>query len=105
MRLEHYPVEKLKKEILAIIGKHVDLKRYRVFFFGSRIEGIADERSDIDVGIEGAKPIPSDTWLDIKEEIECIPTLYKIDIVDFRRAAPIFKEVASQHVEPFYKTV
>ena len=27
MRLEHYPEEKLKKEILDIAGKYVDLKK------------------------------------------------------------------------------
>jgi septum formation topological specificity factor MinE len=28
MRLEHYSEEKLKKEILEIVGRHLDLKKY-----------------------------------------------------------------------------
>jgi septum formation topological specificity factor MinE len=43
MKLEHYPVEKLKEEILKILRKYLDLKHYRVFFFGSRVTGRCDE--------------------------------------------------------------
>ena len=99
VRLEHYPVEKLKKEIIEIIGRRLDLSKYRVFFFGSRVAGGGTVRSDIDVGIEGVELIPAAKWLDILEEIENIPTLYKIEIVDFFRTAPVFKEVALQKTE------
>lgn len=99
MRLEHYPIEKLKKEILEIFGRHLSLAEYHVFFFGSRVAGGGTERSDIDVGIEGEKPIPAGALLDIQEEVEEIPMLYKMEIVDFNRVAPIFKEVARQHIE------
>jgi septum formation topological specificity factor MinE len=37
MKLKHYPLKKLKKEILEIVGKYLDLKEYKVFFFGSRV--------------------------------------------------------------------
>jgi len=99
MRLEHYPQEKLKKEILDIIGKHLNLSEYRVFFFGSRVFGGGTDRSDIDVGIEGPEPASAKDWLEIEEEIENLPTLYKVEIVDFTKVAPIFKEVATQHLE------
>ncbi|MBU6414642.1 nucleotidyltransferase domain-containing protein [Patescibacteria group bacterium] len=98
MRLEHYPVEQLKKEILAIVGAHLDLSQYRVFFFGSRVSGKGTDRSDIDIGIEGPY-ISSGVLLDIQEAIEELPTLYKIEVVDFKRVAPIFKEVALQDIE------
>ncbi|MEK7541952.1 MAG: nucleotidyltransferase domain-containing protein [Patescibacteria group bacterium] len=99
MRLEHYPEEKLKREILAILGRHLDLARYRVFFFGSRvIPGKGTERSDIDIGIEGP-PIPTSVWFDILKELEEVPTLYTIQLVDFNTVAARFKEVALQHIE------
>ena len=100
MRIEFYSVEKLKKQVLDIIGKYLNLNEYKVFFFGSRVEGKGNERSDIDIGIEGYSPVPDRAWIEIKEEIENLPTLYKIEIVDFRRVAPIFKKVASQYIEP-----
>lgn len=99
MRLEHYPLEKLKKELLDIIGRHLDLSRYRVFFFGSRVTGKGTDRSDIDVGIEGPEPVPFGMLLAIREDVERIPTLYKIDVVDFRGASDDFRDVALQHTE------
>ena len=102
MRLEHYPLEKLKKEILEIVGRHLDLARYRVFFFGSRVSGAGTDRSDIDVGIEGLEPVPPEAFADIQEEMGHIPTLYKIDVVDFRRVASKFREVALQSIEPLH---
>lgn len=99
MRLEHYPAAKLRKEILAIVARHVDSAKYRVFFFGSRVTGKGDERSDIDVGIEGQTPLPARALLDIQEDIENLPTLYKIDVVDFSRLDERFKKVAKEHSE------
>jgi|SRR3989344_7135309 len=99
MKLEFYSEKKLKKEILEILVKHLDLKKYKVFFFGSRVAGKGDERSDIDVGIEGKKAVPAGAILDIQDEIENLPTLYKIEIVDFSRVDERFKKVAMEHIE------
>ncbi|MBI3786695.1 MAG: nucleotidyltransferase domain-containing protein [Ignavibacteriales bacterium] len=99
MRLEHYPVDKLKKEILDLVGKHVNLRTHKVFFFGSRVSGGGNERSDIDVGIEGPQEIPIKILGRIREEIENLPTLYKIEVVDFKSVSDEFREVALQHTE------
>lgn len=99
MKLEFYPPEKLKKEILAIVGKYLDLNKFQVFFFGSRVEGKGTERSDIDIGIEGPTAVPIEKFFDIQEEIENLPTLYKIEVVDFRRVFSKFREVARQQIE------
>lgn len=99
MKVERYPVKKLKKEILNIVGKYLDLKKYQVFFFGSRVSGKASERSDIDVGIEGPESIPLEIIARIKEEISNLPTLYRIDVVDFSSVDSDFREVAKQRLE------
>jgi predicted nucleotidyltransferase len=99
MRLECYSSEKLGKEILDIIGKYLDLDTYKVFFFGSRISGTGDERSDIDIGIDGPGPVPPVLLSDIRDEIDDLPTLYKIEIVDFKMVSQEFREVALQHME------
>jgi len=99
MRLEHYPIDRLKKEILEIIGKHLDLSKYKVFFFGSRVSGKGDDRSDIDVGIEGPDPIPGSTLSLITEEVENIRTLYTIEIVDFKKVSDNFYNVAKQNIK------
>lgn len=99
MRLEHGSEEKLKKDVLRIIGKHLDLSKHKVFVFGSRVTGKGDDRSDIDIGIEGDKEIPLEIIGKIKDEAEELPTLYKIDIVDFSQLSDKFKEVAKEKIE------
>lgn len=99
MRLEHYDSEKLKAELKEIAGRHLDLSRYSLFFFGSRVGGGGDDRSDIDIGIEGAGPVLLSTLRMIKEDIESLPLLYKIDVVDLSQTSDSFREVAKQHIE------
>ena len=100
MILEHYPADKMKKEILSIVGKYLDLSQYKIFIFGSRVTGKGNDRSDIDVGIEGEIEVPSRIISKIKEDLENIRTLYTIDFVDFKRVASDFREVALQSIEP-----
>lgn len=99
MRLENESEKLLKETILRIIGKHLNLDQYRVFFFGSRVSGRGNERSDVDVGIEGKQPLPVGVLSGIRDEIEDLPILYRIDIVDFARVNEKFKAVAKEHIE------
>lgn len=99
IRLEYYSLKKLKKEILEIVGRHLNLNEYKVFFFGSRVTGKGNDKSDIDIGIEGKSKLEGDVLLKIAEEIEDIPTLYKIDVIDFSDADENFKQVAKQKIE------
>lgn len=99
MRLEYYSSEKLKREITVIIGKYLDISRYKIFFFGSRVFGRGNERSDIDIGIEGPEEIPYEIISEIKEDIDDLSVLYKIEIVDFKKVSSDFRKVASAHQE------
>lgn len=99
VRLEHESAEKLKKDIRRIVGASLDLNQYRVFFFGSRVSGKGDDRSDIDIGIEGPEEIPAETMNKIKEEIDELPLLYKIDVVDFKNVSLVFRDVALTQIE------
>lgn len=99
MKLEHYSPEKLKKEIKRIVSEHLDMRDHEVFFFGSRITGDSTERSDIDVGIEGPEPVPSAVMFKIQEEVDEIPTLYKIEVVDFKVVSDDFKKVSKVKTE------
>lgn len=73
MRIEYESPEQLKRGIRNILAKYIDLEKYQVFFFGSRVCGKGDDRSDIDIGISGAKPIPIVKWSNIQDEIEELP--------------------------------
>jgi hypothetical protein len=99
VRLEHASAENLKMVITQIIARHLDLGDYEVFFFGSRVSGTASERSDIDIGIEGPQKIPFSVLSQIREEIDELPVLYKIDVIDFKQASEGFRQVALKHIE------
>lgn len=100
MRLEHEDVDVVKRQLRAILGRHLDLTRYRAFFFGSRVQGTGDDRSDIDIGIMGPAPIPPDIRFVIEEEIDGLPILYKMDVVDFSDVSEDFRRTALAHTEP-----
>ena len=100
MELEFYSVDKLKRQIVEVIEKHLNLSDYKIFFFGSRVNGKANERSDIDVGIKGENEIPFKIMAEIKNEISDLPILYKIDVVDFMALNKDFSDVAEKEVEP-----
>lgn len=64
-----------------VIHEIVNLcKKYRAeeaILFGSRAKGTETERSDIDIAVSGVRDIDG-----LQEELEDIPTLYTIDLVD-----------------------
>lgn len=79
---------------VATVRRHLPGPAYRIFLFGSRAEGSAHERSDIDIGIEGPTRVPHEILELIHEELEEAPTLYSIDVVDFRSVDEKFRRVA-----------
>ena len=81
-----------------VVRRHVPDRAYRVFLFGSRAEGRADPRSDIDIGIEGPGPVAREAMALIEEELEEAPTLYTIEVVDFARVPENFRQVARRRV-------
>lgn len=89
----------IRKEVLGIISRNLDLNHYKVFYFGSRVSGSNRERSDIDVDIEGNKVVPYEKLHQILNEIDNIKTLYKIDFVDFKDCSEAFVNMAKTHIE------
>jgi predicted nucleotidyltransferase len=82
----------------AVVRRHLPDPAYRIFLFGSRADGSAHERSDIDIGIEGPKPVPPEALSLIQEELEEAPTLYTIDVVDFARVPEKFRRVGRRRL-------
>lgn len=99
MKLDHLSQNRLERLIRNMLEKHLSLDDYKIFFFGSRVRGDNWIRSDIDLGIEGKRPLPLKIKSAIEEEIENLPVLYKIDLVDFKSASPAFIKNAKQWVE------
>lgn len=98
MKIEHLSTQEFKKKVRKITKKYLNSK-YKVFVFGSRVTGKGSDRSDIDVGIEGPKPIPVEVLGNIKEEMDDLPFLYSIDVVDFKTVSSDFYKVAKEKIE------
>lgn len=99
MRLDHYSFHDLNAQILQVVGKYLDLSLYRVFIFGSRVGRFSSERSDIDIGILGPRELGGKVRVDILEDLENLPTLYRFDLVDFNKVTPEFREEALKNIE------
>ena len=67
---------------------------YRLFLFGSRASDGHDPKADIDIGIIAVKPVEAKTMVSIKERLEQIATLLKIDFVDFSKVCQEFKDIS-----------
>lgn len=99
MKLEFYPIAKLRNEISKVVFRYLDKKEWKVFFFGSRVRGDNFISSDIDIGIEGPAKLSPHIMFAIKEELEDIPTLYTFDLVDFQSLDEDFKNETKQYIE------
>jgi predicted nucleotidyltransferase len=79
------------------------LSGYRIFLFGSRACGNAKPRSDFDIGIDGPTLLPLRLYFDIEDRLETLPTLYRIDWVDFTRADARFRAHALTNIVTLYE--
>ena len=75
------------------------LRGHQVFLFGSRATGDAKSHSDFDIGVMGDAPLSLNDFYGIEDRLDELPTLYKIDWINFNRAFPRFSERAMQQVE------
>ena len=80
--------------IREIVARLLPGIRYRLYLFGSRVQGQATRRSDYDLGIMADGVLPLSTLARIREELEKIPVLQRIDFVDLSAANPAFVAIA-----------
>ena len=84
--------EEILREILKIIRRYLPEKDFKIFLFGSWAKESAEPTSDIDIGILGKESVEGLVLIRIKCEIEAIPTLRKIDVVDLKAVDDKFRE-------------
>ena len=89
--------------ITNIFEHHKDeLTNCKVYLFGSRCRETQKSRSDFDIGIQGEKPIKLTLFYQIEDELDNLPTLYKIDWVDLNRTSESFREHALKQSQLIY---
>ncbi len=72
--------EEVISRIAEICAKNNNAEK--VYLFGSRAKNTALERSDIDIAVSGCEDI-----FKLREQIEEIPTLFSVDIVDMDKCS------------------
>jgi len=96
--------EEMIEEIRARVrGMGEALRGHTVVLFGSRAAGAARPRSDFDVGVTGAQPLPLRTFFALQDELENIETLYRIELVDLQAASERFRTDALRHAVILYE--
>ncbi len=91
-------VEEVIHAVIKICRKHSVKK---VILFGSRAKGTARERSDIDIAVSGVK-----NYNLLLEEIELLPTLYTVDVVDLDMCRnQLLMEDINEYGQEIYKAV
>ena len=76
---------------------------HQVVLFGSRAQGKAKSRSDFDLGVVGNTPLPLADFFAIQDMLDELPTLYRIDWVDFARVSERFRSQALKNAEVIYE--
>ncbi len=63
-----------------------------VYWFGSWINGNANQRSDLDIAIDLPNGILPSAFIDFIDWIESLPTLYQFDIINMSEISDDFKK-------------
>ena len=83
--------EEMIQEIKRILQKHFS-EETEIWLFGSQASGTSLPTSDIDIGLLGKEKIDPLFMIKIKEELEEIPSLRSIDLVDLHLINETFKQ-------------
>ena len=83
----------------ALLPFQLELGEARLFFFGSRVTGEARERSDFDVAVEGQGRIQPSLITRIRDALDELPTLYRVDFVDLACVSEAARSEMLKHVE------
>ena len=75
----------------------------KVFLFGSQVTGKARNRSDFHIGIEGRGPVPPGTMAEIRWELDGMPILHTVEVVDFAGVTEAFARVAKEKTRVLYE--
>ena len=91
--------EQIKYWLKEILDSNLENVSYQAFIFGSQANKSYLSRADIDLGIIADDKLTSQQLSKITTDIEELPMLYKIDLVNFNEVDPRFKSIALQNIE------
>ena len=80
--------EELQRQIVATVARHLAGWHYRLYLFGSRTQGRSTPHSDYDLGLLPERPIELAILARIRDELEALPILQMVDLLDLHNASP-----------------
>ena len=78
--------------IVQVIRRYLPAESHRILLFGSWTTLEAAPTSDIDIAIAGATAVDPTVMSEILEEIDKLPTLRKIQIIDIQHVHDRFRD-------------
>lgn len=84
--------ESLRSQVVQAVASTMGGRHYRLLLFGSRTKGRATLRSDYDLALLSEHPIELAILARLREALEQLPILQRIDVVDLSRVSPEFAE-------------
>lgn len=85
-------IQPILKLIVQVIRRYLPDESQRILLFGSWATLEAAPTSDIDIAIAGATAVDPAIMSDIHEEIDKLPTLRKIQIIDVQHVHDRFRD-------------
>ena len=85
-------VRDVVRQVTAIVGRVTGDPALRVRLFGSWASGSPRAHSDIDIAIDGPRPVDPRNMADIRDACDRLPTLFTIDLVDLAAVSASFRE-------------
>ncbi len=94
----------IRSAILDIIFNYISPDESFVFIFGSYATGKARVSSDIDIGLMCQNDIPDNLFARLRLKLaEDVQTLREIQVFDFAKASPDFKDIAMKEIKIWHK--
>ena len=85
-------IQPILTRIVQVIRRYLPAESHRILLFGSWATLEAAPTSDIDIAIEGATAVDPTVMSEIHEEIDKLPTLRKIQIIDIQQVHGRFRD-------------
>lgn len=98
MRPDSKRIKELIRNVVEIIEKYIPDKPYRLYIFGSRAKGNNFAHSDLDLALE-VDGLSRGRFQQIKREVNEIPTLYSIDLIDLNDVEEGFRNLIEKDME------
>lgn len=92
--------EKSKEIIEDILSAYIE--KNSLLVFGSRLSGKCEDYSDLDLVVRSENPIPFSEYLALKDELEFSELPMRVDLLDWQRISPEFREIIEENCETWH---